>query len=116
MAFKISGSMAFKDGMAKAEPVLMEPIMKVDVTVPDQYLGDVMGNLSSRRGSVSGIELNNGIQSISANVPLSEMFGYSTDLRSLSQGRGNFSMQFSHYDELPRSLAEKVIGERAKKE
>jgi elongation factor G len=116
MAFKISGSMAFKDGMAKADPILMEPIMKVDVTVPDQYLGDVMGNLSSRRGSVSGIELINGIQNIRADVPLSEMFGYSTDLRSLSQGRGNFSMQFSHYDELPRSLAEKVIGERAKKE
>lgn len=116
MAFKIAGSMAFKEAMAKADPVLMEPIMKVDVTVPDQYLGDVMGNLSSRRGSVSGIELVNGIQNIRAEVPLSEMFGYSTDLRSLTQGRGNFTMQFSHYSELPRNLAEKVIGERAKKE
>lgn len=116
MAFKISGSMAFKDGMTKASPVLMEPMMKVDVTVPDQYLGDVMGNLSSKRGTLSGIELVNGIQNIHSVVPLSEMFGYSTDLRSITQGRGNFTMQFSHYAELPRSLAEKVIGERAKKE
>lgn len=116
MAFKIAGSMAFKDGMSKANPVLLEPIMRVDISVPDQYLGDVMGNLSSKRGSVSGIELNNGIQNIKADVPLSEMFGYSTDLRSLTQGRGNFSMQFSHYAELPQSLSEKVMGERAKKE
>ncbi|HEY8419432.1 MAG TPA: elongation factor G [Clostridia bacterium] len=116
MAFKIAASMAFKDGMAKASPVLLEPIMRVDVTVPDQYLGDVMGNLSSRRGSVSGIELINGIQNIKAEVPLAEMFGYSTDLRSLTQGRGNFTMQFSHYAEVPTSIAEKVIGERAKKE
>jgi elongation factor G len=116
MAFKIAASMAFKDGMAKAGAVLLEPIMRVDITVPDQYLGDVMGNLSSKRGSVSGIELVNGLQNIKAEVPLAEMFGYSTDLRSLTQGRGNFTMQFSHYAEVPVSLSEKVIGERAKKE
>jgi elongation factor G len=116
MAFKIAGSMAFKEGMAKADPVLLEPIMRVDITVPDQYLGDVMGNLSSKRGNVLGVELNNGIQNIKAEVPLSEMFGYSTDLRSLTQGRGNYSMQFSHYAELPQSLSTKVIGEKAKKE
>ncbi|NLC16508.1 MAG: elongation factor G [Clostridiales bacterium] len=116
MAFKIAGSMAFKEGMAKADPVLLEPIMRVDITVPDQYLGDVMGNLSSKRGNVLGVELVNGIQNIKAEVPLSEMFGYSTDLRSLTQGRGNFSMQFSHYAELPQSLSAKVVGEKAKKE
>ncbi|HEY8443590.1 MAG TPA: elongation factor G [Clostridia bacterium] len=116
MAFKIAASMAFKDGMAKASPVLLEPIMRVDITIPDQYLGDVMGNLSSKRGAVQGIDLVNGLQNIKAEVPLAEMFGYSTDLRSLTQGRGNFTMQFSHYAEVPQSIAEKVIGERAKKE
>ncbi|HEY8423794.1 MAG TPA: elongation factor G [Clostridia bacterium] len=116
MAFKIAASMAFRDAMSKADPVLLEPIMKVDITIPDQYLGDVMGNLSSRRGSVSGIELVNGLQNIRAEVPLAEMFGYSTDLRSLTQGRGNFTMQFSHYAEVPQNIAQKVIGERAKKE
>lgn len=116
MAFKIAASMAFRDAMIKADPVLLEPIMKVDITIPDQYLGDVMGNLSSRRGSVSGIELVNGLQNIRAEVPLAEMFGYSTDLRSLTQGRGNFTMQFSHYAEVPQNIAQKVIGERAKKE
>ncbi len=112
MAFKIAGSMAFKDGCAKANPVLLEPMMKVEVTMPDEYLGDVMGDISSRRGNVLGIEPRNGIQAVNAYIPLSEMFGYATDLRSKTQGRGNFSMQFDHYDELPKSLAEKLTGKK----
>ncbi len=112
MAFKIAGSMAFKDGCAKANPVLLEPMMKVEVTMPDEYLGDVMGDISSRRGNVLGIEPRNGIQAVNAYSPLSEMFGYATDLRSKTQGRGNFSMQFDHYDELPKSLAEKLTGKK----
>jgi elongation factor G len=116
MAFKIAGSMAFKEGMRKANPMLMEPIMQVDVTIPEQYLGDVMGNISSRRGNLQGMEMVNGLQSISAHVPLSEMFGYSTDLRSLTQGRGNYTMQFANYQEVPRNIAEKVVGDKAKAE
>lgn len=114
MAFKIAGSMAFKDGMKKGDAFLLEPIMKVDVTLPDEYLGDVMGNVSSRRGTIFGTDLNNGSQIIHAEIPLSEMFGYATDLRSRTQGRGNYTMQFDHYAEVPRNIAEKVIGERAK--
>lgn len=114
MAFKIAGSMAFKDGMKKGDAYLLEPIMKVDVTLPDEYLGDVMGNVSSRRGTIFGTDLNNGSQIIHAEIPLSEMFGYATDLRSRTQGRGNYTMQFDHYAEVPRNIAEKVIGERAK--
>lgn len=110
MAFKIAGSMAFKDGCAKANPVLLEPMMKVEVTVPDEYLGDVMGDISSRRGNLTGTEMRNGIMAVSAFIPLSEMFGYATDLRSKTQGRGNFSMQFDHYSEIPKSLAEKLMG------
>ncbi len=110
MAFKIAGSMAFKDGCAKANPVLLEPMMKVEVTVPDEYLGDVMGDISSRRGNLTGTEMRNGIMAVSAYIPLSEMFGYATDLRSKTQGRGNFSMQFDHYSEIPKSLAEKLMG------
>ncbi len=110
MAFKIAGSMAFKDGCAKANPVLLEPMMKVEVTVPDEYLGDVMGDISSRRGNLTGTEMRNGIMAVNAFIPLSEMFGYATDLRSKTQGRGNFSMQFDHYAELPKSLAEKLMG------
>lgn len=106
MAFKIAGSMAFKDGCAKANPVLLEPMMKVEVTVPDEYLGDVMGDISSRRGNLTGTEMRNGIMAVNAYIPLSEMFGYATDLRSKTQGRGNFSMQFDHYSEIPKSLAE----------
>lgn len=111
MAFKIAGSLAFKEAVRKANPVLLEPTMKVEVTLPDEYLGDVMGNVSSRRGSILGIELRNGVQVINAFIPLAEMFGYATDLRSRTQGRGNFTMQFDHYSEVPKSLAEKVIGD-----
>ncbi len=116
MAFKIAGSMAFKEGMRKADAVLMEPVMKVDVTLPEEYLGDVMGNISSRRGNLMGMELVNGSEEIHAMIPLAEMFGYATDLRSRTQGRGNYTMTFDHYEEVPRSIAEKVIGERAKKD
>ena len=116
MAFKIAGSMAFKEGMRKADPVLMEPIMKVDVTLPEEYLGDVMGNISSRRGNLMGMETVNGTQEIHSEIPLAEMFAYATDLRSRTQGRGNYTMTFDHYAEVPRNIAEKVIGERAKKE
>ncbi len=116
MAFKIAGSMAFKEGMRKADAVLMEPVMKVDVTLPEEYLGDVMGNISSRRGNLMGMELINGSEEIHAMIPLAEMFGYATDLRSRTQGRGNYTMTFDHYEEVPRSIAEKVIGERTKKD
>ena len=116
MAFHIAGSMAFKDGAKKANPVILEPIMKVEVEVPDDYLGDVMGGLTSRRGILQGMESMNGVQQIHAQVPLSEMFGYATDLRSSSQGRGTFSMEFDHYAEVPKSISEKIVGERAKKE
>ncbi|MDR0426508.1 MAG: elongation factor G [Clostridiales bacterium] len=113
MAFKIAGSMAFKEGMRKAEAYLMEPIMRVDVSLPDEYLGDVMGNVSARRGNLLGVELVNGAQEIHAEIPLSEMFGYATDLRSRTQGRGNYTMTFDHYSEVPKSVSEKVIGDRA---
>lgn len=115
MAFHIAGSMAFKEGAKKAHPVLLEPIMKVEVTTPDQYLGDVMGGITSRRGILQGMENVNGNQEITAMVPLSEMFGYVTDLRSSTQGRGTFVMEFDHYAEVPKSISEKIIGERAKK-
>ena len=116
MAFKIAGSMAFKDGMKKADPCLMEPIMRVEVSVPEEYLGDVIGNINSRRGNLMGMESVSGNQEIKAEVPLAEMFGYATDLRSCTQGRGNYTMTFDHYAEVPRSIAEKIIGERAKGE
>ena len=115
MAFKIAGSLAFKDGAAKADPVLLEPIMKVTVEVPDEYLGTVMGNLTSRRGILLGNESIPGIQRINAEVPLAEMFGYATDLRSQTQGRGTFVMEPLKYQEVPKSITEKVVGERAKK-
>ncbi len=115
-AYEIAGSMAFKAALEKANPVLMEPMMKVEIIVPDQYLGDVMGNVSSRRGRVDGTEMRGQDQIIHAFVPLSEMFGYTTDLRSRTQGRGMFTMQFDHYEEVPKSVAEKIIGERAKKD
>ena len=114
MAFKIAGSMAFKDGCKKADPCLLEPIMKVEVEMPDEYLGDVMGNINRRRGVLSGTENRNGLQVINALIPLAEMFGYATDLRGLTQGRGTFNMEFSHYQEVPRNIADKVIGEKAK--
>ena len=115
-AYEIAGSMAFKDAVLKADPCLMEPVMKVEIIVPDQYLGDVMGNVSSRRGNVTGTEMRGLDQTIHAFVPLSEMFGYTTDLRSRTQGRGMFTMQFDHYEAVPKSVADKVIGERAKRE
>ena len=112
MAYKIAGSMAFKDGVKKADPVLLEPIMKVEVETPDDYLGDVMGNITRRRGVLSGTDLRNGTQVIHAEIPLGEMFGYATDLRGLTQGRGTFSMEFSHYLEVPKNISDKVIGEK----
>ncbi|MCB6365237.1 elongation factor G [Intestinibacillus massiliensis] len=114
MAFKIAGSMAFKEAMKKADPVLMEPIMQVDVMVPEEYMGDVIGDLNSRRGQIQGMEPRGGVQAISAAVPLSEMFGYATTLRSRSQGRGQYTMQPSHYTEVPKSIQEKIIDSRAK--
>jgi len=114
MAFKIAGSMAFKEAAKKANPVLLEPIMKVQVELPDDYLGNVMGNLTSRRGVLQGTESRSGSVLINAEVPLSEMFGYATALRSSTQGRGSFNMEFSHYAEVPKSIAEKIVGERAK--
>ena len=114
MAFKIAGSMAIKEAMRKADPVLQEPIMQVDVVVPEEYMGDVMGDLNSRRGQIQGMEAIPGAQHISALVPLSEMFGYATDLRSKTQGRGNYSMQPHSFLEVPKSIAEKIIAGRAK--
>ncbi len=116
MAFKIAGSMAFKEAMRKADPVILEPIMKVVVTVPEDYMGDIIGDLNSRRGQIQGMESRPGAQQITAFVPLSEMFGYSNALRSKSQGRGQYSMEPSHYIELPKSLSDKIISERAKKD
>ena len=116
MAFKIAGSMAFKEAMKKADPVLTEPIMKVVVTVPEEYMGDVMGDLNSRRGQIQSMEAAAGAQQISANVPLSEMFGYATDLRSKTQGRGVYTMEPSHFAEVPKSIAEKIISNRTKKD
>ena len=115
MAFKIAGSLAFKDGMKKANPVLLEPIMKVEIVTPEDYFGDLMGNVSSRRGTILGTEDRNGSKVIDSYIPLSEMFGYATELRSRTQGRGQFTMQFDHFNECPKSIAEKIIGERAVK-
>jgi elongation factor G len=109
MAFKIAGSMALKAAKDKCNPVLLEPIMKVEVTVPEEYMGDVMGMLNSRRGRIEGMDERAGARVIRAKVPLAEMFGYSTDLRSSTQGRGVFSMELSHYEEVPRSIAEEII-------
>ena len=116
MAFKIAASMAFKEGMRKADPVLLEPIMKVAVIVPDEYMGDVIGDLNSRRGQIQGMEAMSGTQQINAMVPLSGMFGYATDLRSKTQGRGQYSMEPSHYAEVPKSIAETIMAGRAKKD
>ncbi len=116
MAFKIAGSMAFKDGMRRADPVILEPIMKVAVIVPDDYMGDVIGDLNSRRGQILGMDARGGAQQINAMVPLSNMFGYATDLRSKTQGRGQYSMEPSHYVEVPKSIAESIMQGRAKKD
>lgn len=112
MAFKVAGSMAFRSAAEKAAPILLEPIMKVEIDVPDEYVGDVMSNLNSRRGSVRGMELKNGVQAIDCDVPLSEMFGYATTLRSLTQGRATFTMLFDHYAQVPLNVAEKVTGRK----
>ncbi len=109
MAFKIAGSMALKEALKKGDPVLLEPMMKVEVTVPEEYMGDVIGDINSRRGRVEGMDSHAGAQIIRCIVPLSEMFGYATDLRSRTQGRGNYVMQFSHYEEVPKNIAEKII-------
>ena len=108
MAFKIAGSMAFKEAAKKAGPILLEPMMKVEITMPEEYLGDVMGNVTSRRGNIQGMELRNGIQVVDSLIPLSEMFGYASDLRSRTQGRGNYSMQFSHYAQVPDGIIAKL--------
>ncbi|MGL5513151.1 MAG: elongation factor G [Sporomusa sp.] len=115
MAFKIAGSMGFKAGAVKAGPVILEPYMKVEVIVPEDYMGDVIGDLNSRRGRIEGMEARSGAQSIKSFVPLSEMFGYATDLRSRTQGRGNYSMEFDHYEEVPKNIAE-VIAAKSKGE
>jgi elongation factor G len=112
MAFKLAASQAFKEAMRKGAAVLLEPYMKVEVVVPEEYLGDVMGDINSRRGQLEGMEAQDGAQVIKAHVPLSEMFGYATDLRSKSQGRGNYTMLFSHYDQVPNSIAEKIMGDK----
>ena len=110
MAFKIAGSMAFKDALAKADCALLEPMMKIEVVVPDEYMGDVMGDITARRGRVTGMDMHAGLHSIDGLVPLSEMFGYATDLRSKTQGRGTYTMQFAHYEEVPTNIADKILG------
>jgi elongation factor G len=114
MAFKIAGSMAFKEAMQKANPIILEPIMKVSVLVPEDYMGDVIGDLSSRRGNILGMDDKNGVKQVDANVPLSEMFGYSNDLRSKTQGRGQYTMEPSHYIEVPKSITEGIATKRTR--
>jgi len=109
MAFKIAGSMAFKEAARRAHPVLLEPVMSVEVVVPDEFMGDIIGDLNSRRGRVEGVEHRAGSQVIKAYVPLSEMFGYATDMRSRTQGRATFSMHFSRYEQAPQSVAEEIV-------
>ncbi|MBS3994519.1 MAG: elongation factor G, partial [Alkaliphilus sp.] len=109
MAFKIAGSMAVKEAMKKAKPALLEPYFRIEVVVPEEYMGDVIGDINSRRGRIEGMEARAGAQVIRGHVPLSEMFGYATDLRSKTQGRGTYTMTFDHYAQLPNSLAEKII-------
>ena len=112
MAFKIAGSMAFKEAVQKADCALMEPMMKLEIVVPEDYLGDVMGDVSARRGRVTGMDMEDGVHTISGIVPLSEMFGYATDLRSKTQGRGNYTMQFAHYEEVPGNITSKLFGQK----
>ena len=114
MAFHIAGSMAFKEAMAKAAPAILEPIMKVEVTMPEEYMGDVIGDINSRRGRIEGMEDIGGGKLVKGFVPLSEMFGYSTDLRSKTQGRGNYSMFFEKYEQVPKSVQEKVVATKGK--
>lgn len=108
MAFKIAASMAFKEACRKAKPILLEPIFKVEVTVPEEYMGDIIGDISSRRGRIEGSDMHSGAVAVRGMVPLSEMFGYATDLRSKTQGRGVYVMQFHHFEKLPDSLVEKI--------
>ena len=112
MAFKIAGSMGLREAVGKAAPVLLEPMMKVEITTPDEYMGDVMGDVSSRRGKIQGMNPKDGIHVLDAYIPLGEMFGYATDLRSNTQGRATYSMQFDHYEKVPQSIADKIIEER----
>ena len=116
MAFKIAASMAFKEGFKKANPVLLEPLMKVEVDTPEDYMGDVIGDLNRRRAIVEGMEDGPMGKIVKANVPLGEMFGYATDLRSLTQGRASYVMEFGYYAEAPKNIAEAVISERQSKE
>ena len=109
MAFKIAGSMALKNAASKVNPVIFEPMMKVDVIIPEEYMGDIMGDITSRRGRVEGMEARGNAQVVAAMVPLAQMFGYATSLRSNTQGRGVFSMVFDHYEEVPKSVAEEII-------
>jgi elongation factor G len=109
MAFKIAGSMAFKEAMRKSDPALLEPVMKVDVTVPEDYMGDVIGDINSRRGKIEGMEARGNAQVVHAFVPLAEMFGYATDLRGKTQGRGTFTMEVHHYEPVPKSVQEKAV-------
>jgi elongation factor G len=109
MAFKIAGSMAFKEGCRKASPALLEPVMKVEVVLPEEYMGDVIGDLNSRRGRIEGMEARPGTQIVKAFVPLATMFGYATDLRSRTQGRATYTMHFSHYEEVPKQIADEII-------
>ena len=113
MAFKIAGSMAFKDAMKKSDPALLEPIMKVEITIPEEYMGDVMGDVSSRRGRIEGMDDQNGAKVVHAYIPLAEMFGYSTDLRSTTQGRGTYNMEVHHYEAVPKTIQEKVAAGRS---
>jgi elongation factor G len=115
MAFSIAGSMAFKEAMRKADPCILEPVMKVSVTIPDDFMGGVIGDITSRRGQILGQEVGNGSAQVDALVPLAEMFGYSNTLRSMTQGRGTYAMEPHSYVEVPKSVAEKIIGARAKK-
>src|SRR5947208_3405246 len=109
MAFKVAGSMAFKEAMKRSKPKVLEPVMAVEVTTPEEYLGDVMGNLNSRRGRVESLEPVGNAQVVKASVPLAEMFGYATDLRSMTQGRAEFTMQFDRYEEVPQSIATEIV-------
>ncbi|NLM73355.1 MAG: elongation factor G, partial [Clostridiaceae bacterium] len=114
MAFKIAASLAYKEGMKQASPVLLEPICRVEVYVPDEYMGDIIGDLNKRRGRVLGMNPVNGLQQVVAEVPQAEMFKYATDLRSMTQGRGHFTMKFERYEEAPPNVADKVIAEAQK--
>jgi elongation factor G len=114
MAFKMAAIFAFKDGMKKAKPILLEPIMRVENSTPEEFQGDIMGDLNRRRGRIDGIEHKAGLSIVTAQVPLAEMFGYSTTLRSMSQGRATYTMEFKHYAEAPRNVAEAIVAARAK--